>query len=103
MIKKIGMLTLLAAIFATSAYAAATRESAEKALKAAIDANNKVAEMGFEWRDTKKKLLTPAEKAIKAGDFDKAIALANTAKSHAELGMKQAGLSETTNPSLLIK
>ena len=91
--KLLKLLAIVATLSASSVYAASL-ENAEEALKAAIDANNKVAEMGFEWRDTRKALLDPAQKAIKAGNYDKAIELANTALSHAESGMKQAQLAE---------
>ena len=91
--KLLKLLAVVSALSASTVYAASL-ENAEEALKAAINANNKVAEMGFEWRDTRKTLLNPAQKAIKAGDYDKAIELANTALSHAELGMKQAQLAE---------
>ncbi len=90
--KKIAiLLTMLLAFGATSAIAGkATRAQAANAILAAVQANNKVRKMGFEWRDTYKKLLGPAKKAYRKGNYAKAIKLANMAKTHAKLGMEQA-------------
>ena len=48
-----------------------------------------VAEVGYEWRDTKK-LLRQARKLAKKGEFEKAVALAIRAKRQGELGVMQA-------------
>ena len=90
--KLLKLLVIVPALSASSVYAASL-ENAEKTLNTAIDANNKVAKMGFEWRDTRKALLGPAQKAIKAGDYDKSIELAKIALSHAKSGMQQAQLA----------
>lgn len=88
------LLTMLLAFGATSAIAGkATRAQAAKSIVAAVQANNKVRKMGFEWRDTYKKLLGPAKQAYRKGNFSKAMKLANTAMAHARLGMKQAKMA----------
>jgi len=89
--RKTALALSLALISATSVVMAdATKQNASKAIYDAISANNKVAQQGYEWRDTYKKLLGPAKQAYQKGEYDKAIKLANTAKSHATLGMEQA-------------
>lgn len=91
--KKISFILLLLTLSASSVYAA-DRETAEAAIQAATEANQKAAEMGFEWRDTKSALLEPAQKALKTGNYNEAIELANQALNHAESGMQQAKLAE---------
>ena len=86
--------TMALMLGSTTAFAAASdQQAASKAIFDAVAANNKVAKMGFEWRDTYKHLLGPAKKAYHKGDYAEAIKLANTAKAHAELGMQQAKMS----------
>ena len=68
----------------------ASASDASSAIYSAVKANNEAAEIGFEWRDTYKKLLGPAKAAYAKGQYDEAVKLANTAKSHAELGLSQA-------------
>ena len=90
--KKTALTAALVMILGSSAaFAAPSQKDASNAIFEAVVANNKVAKIGFEWRDTYKKLLGPAKKAYKKGDFTKAVKLANTAKEHAKLGMAQAG------------
>lgn len=92
--KKISFILLLLTLSASSVVYAADREKAEAAVQAAIEANQKAAEMGFEWRDTKSVLLEPAQKALKDGNYSKALELATRAKNHAESGVHQAKLAE---------
>ncbi len=87
--KLVYVLPLVAMFSATAANAAATKSDAANAIVAAVQANNKVAQEGFLWRDTYKKLLGPAKAAYKKGDYDKAKALANKAEAEAKLGMGQ--------------
>jgi hypothetical protein len=47
------------------------------------------AAVGGEWRDVGK-MLADAKKAADAGDMDKALRLATTARDHSELGYQQA-------------
>jgi hypothetical protein len=89
--KIVFLLTLLLAFGATSAIAGkATKAQAANSIVAAVQANNKARKMGFEWRDTYKKLLGPAKKAYHKGNYSKAMKLANKALAHAKLGMQQA-------------
>lgn len=61
----------------------------EEKMKAAVAAEKAASSVGGEWRDTGK-LITDAEAAAKAGDYDKAITLAEEARRQGELGYKQA-------------
>jgi len=89
--KKTAFAATMALILGSSvAFAAPSQKDAANAIYDAVAANNKVAKVGYEWRDTYKKLLGPAKKAYRKGDYAKAVKLANTAKSHAELGMVQS-------------
>ncbi|NOY66656.1 MAG: hypothetical protein GXP13_04510 [Gammaproteobacteria bacterium] len=90
--KKTALTAALAMILGSSvAFAAPSQKDAANAIFEAVSANNKAAKIGFEWRDTYKKLLGPAKKAYKKGNYGKAVKLANTAKAHAKLGVVQAG------------
>ena len=62
--KLLKLLVIVPALSASSVYAASL-ENAEETLQIAIDANNRVAKMGFEWRDTRKTLLYPAQRPSK--------------------------------------
>jgi len=88
--------TLILALGSSAAFAASQKD-ASNAIFEAVSANSKAAKMGFEWRDTYKKLLGPAKKAYKKGDYAKAVALANKAKSHAKLGMVQAKTAKSAD------
>lgn len=88
---------LFSASVATVSVAADTQgpsaKQASAAIYEAIVMNNKAHKAGFEWRDTYKKLLGPAKKAYKKGDYGRAIALANKARAEAEMGLHQAKVS----------
>jgi hypothetical protein len=58
-------------------------------INAAEAARAKAAEVGGEWRDVGE-MLKEAQTLIKAGEFDKAIELAATAKFQSERGYEQA-------------
>lgn len=75
----------------------ASASDASAAIYSAVKANNDAAKVGFEWRDTYKTLLGPAKAAYAKGHYDEAVKLANTAKSHAELGLSQAETAKTPN------
>lgn len=79
----------LLASFTISAQAAADAEAFTEALAAAKAAEKGAAEVNSEWRDTGK-LIKKAEAAAKAGDYGKAIDLANEARRQGYLGHKQA-------------
>ena len=61
----------------------------KSAFAAAVEAWKAAAEVGYEWRDTKK-MLRQARKLAKKGEFGKAVVLANRAKRQGELGVMQA-------------
>ncbi len=63
--------------------------AAEQAIADAKAANAEVAALGFEWRDTGK-IIKEAEAALAAGDYDKALELANKALAQAETAQRQA-------------
>ena len=67
----------------------ADQATAEQAIADAKTANAQAKEMGAEWRDTGK-IIKEAEAALTAGDYAKAIDLANKAKRQAENAMAQA-------------
>jgi hypothetical protein len=71
------------------AAASGSNATAEKAIADAEAARKKAASVGGEWRDTGKMIKQAADLA-KAGEFDKAIKLANLAKDQGELGYAQA-------------
>jgi len=89
--------TLVLALGSSAAFAGASQKDASNAIFEAVSANSKAAKTGFEWRDTYKKLLGPAKKAYQKGDYDKAVKLANKAKSHAKLGMTQAKVAKNAD------
>ena len=79
---------------------AAAFDDTMKAARAAQKAANSV---GGEWRDTGK-MIKQAEEAAKAGDYDKAMKLADHARRQGELGNKQALAEKDAGlPSYLTK
>ncbi len=66
-----------------------TAESANSAISAAEAARKKADMVGGEWRDTAK-FIRQAREAAKAGDFAKALKLANKGRVQSELGYTQA-------------
>ena len=72
------------------------------AYEAAVAARKAAAEVGFEWRDTKKMLRT-ARKLAKKGAYDKALKLANQARREGELGVIQAREQETAWRGAVLK
>lgn len=95
--RKLMLALPLALVLSAPAVHAASQQEAAKAITEAVVANNKASKAGFEWRDTYKKLLGPAKKAYKDGDYAKAVKLSNTAKAHAELGLEQAQRASSGN------
>jgi len=67
----------------------ATQETAEQAIADAKATNAQAKDMNAEWRDTAK-IIASAEDALAAGDYDKAVELANKAQRQAENAMQQA-------------
>ena len=72
---------------------AADQATAEQAIADAKAANAKAKAMGAEWRDTGK-MIEEAEAAYAAGDYAKAIELANQAQRQAENAIAQAKAEE---------
>lgn len=68
---------------------AASQEAAEQAIADAKATNEQAKQMGAEWRDTAE-IIASAEEALAAGDFAKAIELANKAQKQAENAIAQA-------------
>jgi len=66
--------------------------SVQKAIDNAVAANKQAASIGYEWRDAEE-LIDDAKKAAEAGDNDKALSLANEARSEGDLAYEQ-GLSQ---------
>ena len=69
--------------------AVADQASAEQAIADAKSSNAQAKAMGAEWRDTGK-MIKSAEAALAAGDYAKAVDLANKSRRQAENAMKQA-------------
>ena len=87
----------------TAAGAGEEKALAEKAIADAQAARKKAASVGGEWRDTGK-MIKQAEDAVKAGEFEKAISLADQAKRQGELGYEQAMTEKNaTFPSFMTK
>ena len=72
-------------------------DSAAAAIGAANDARKKAASVGGEWRDTGK-FIKQAKAAAADGDYEKAIKLANKAKTEGELGYAQAISQKDAGP-----
>lgn len=71
----------------------ATKANAEDLLAKAMAKNKEVGELGFEWKLTKD-ILKDAQKAIDAGEYQKALDLAAQAKYHARIGIQQYHYAE---------
>ena len=69
----------------------------QTAIDEAIAANKKADELGFQWRDAGK-FIEEAKAAAEAGDNEKALALANKAKTQGELGYEQAMSEKNAGP-----
>lgn len=64
----------------------------QKAIDEAVAANQNAASIGYEWRDANE-FIEEAKKAAEEGDKEKALSLANKAKSEGDLAYEQ-GLSQ---------
>ncbi len=78
---------------------APTKAEFEAAFAAAKAAQKKAAAVGGEWRDVGK-FLKQAEQAAEAGDYAKAIKLANKAKFQGEMGYQQALSQKDAGPRI---
>ncbi len=66
-----------------------TSAAATQAIASAKTANAEAKAVNYEWRDTGK-FIAQAEKKLKSGDIDGALALANKAKKQANIAVAQA-------------
>ncbi len=98
------MITLLAAAALTLTACAGsapkhTANDAKGAITAAEHETKRAAKKLYEWRNTRK-FIKKAKKALKAGDFDKAVKLANKAKNESTMALKQAKQQMNAGPSI---
>ena len=90
-------------VLSAAAAFAADKADYEKALAAAKDAIATAAAAKGEWRDTGK-ILSAAEEAAKAGDYDKAVTLTEEARMQGILGAQQANeQANVGNPDYLYR
>lgn len=87
------VLGLAAGCASTPEDTAPDQATAEQAIADAKSANAQAKKMGAEWRDTGK-IIADAEAALAAGDYAKAIELANEAQRQAENAIAQAKAEE---------
>jgi len=65
-----------------------TKNDAAGAIGAAEHETARAAKKFYEWRDTGK-IIKKAKKALKAGEYDKAVKLANKAKAQSTMALQQ--------------
>jgi len=75
----------------------AEADEVRQAISAAVEENDKAAEMGFEWRDTQK-FIDEARKELEAGNHDKAMELARKAEFQGEQAQEQARAQADAGP-----
>jgi len=85
---------VIGAVLALSGFSAVSladsgQDQYQRAREQAMAAQGMAAAAGGEWRDVGK-LLDEAQQAADAGDFSKAVKLAETAKRYSQLGQAQA-------------
>ena len=76
-----------------------TQADAQAAIAAAKAAKKKAAAVGYEWRDTGK-IIKKAEKALKAGDYAKAVKLAKKAERQSKNALAQYETNKNAQPRL---
>ncbi|NIP72964.1 MAG: hypothetical protein GWO16_08025 [Gammaproteobacteria bacterium] len=77
---------------------AATKKDAGEMIQRALTARQQADELGFAWLHTHEKLIQPAKKAHRKGDYDRAAALAERALRQAELGKAQYNRAQKPGP-----
>ena len=93
----------LASSFASTSFAEETADTLKAATETAKANQKAAADAGGEWRDIGK-FLKKSEEAAAAGDFEKAVKLANKAASQGEMGKAQMeGQSNLDFPSYFTK
>lgn len=85
-------------VFGSTAMAA-DKKSSSQAILVAVDANKKLNKLGFEWRDTYKKIIGPAKAAWQKGKYETAEKLAKKALGFVKLG--EAQYKRGTNATLV--
>ena len=76
----------------------ATKADASSAIVAAEHEQSRAKKKGFEWRDTGK-MIKKAKKAMKDGEFYKAVKLANKAKRQSTSALAQAEAQKNAGPN----
>lgn len=76
---------------------AANKGDASSAILAAEHEKGRAKKKGYEWRDTGK-IIKKAKKAMKAGDYDKAVKLANKAKRQSTNALAQYQAQKNAGP-----
>ena len=102
MLKKYLVLLAAAALMASASAFAADKAAAEKAIAEAKEATKAAGAAHGAWRDTGK-IIKKAEAAAEAGEFDKAVKLADTAKFQGEMGLAQAKSQVGTGNPVYLK
>lgn len=74
-----------------------TKNDAQGAIIAATHQNKRAAKKSYEWNNTRK-WIKKAKAAMKKGDYDKAVKLANKAKREATLALIQAEDQKNAGP-----
>ena len=74
-----------------------TKGDAASAITAAEHEKKRAKGKGYEWRDTGK-MIKKAKKAMKAGDFAKAVKMANKAKTQSSNALKQYAEQKDAGP-----
>jgi len=74
-----------------------TANDAKGAIAAAEHQTKRAAKKFYEWRDTGK-IIKKAKKALKKGDFNKAVKLANKAKAQSTMALQQAQEQANAGP-----
>lgn len=98
--KKIAVLFAAAALTLGACASSGPSHNENDALSAITAAEQQkklAAKAGFEWRDTGK-LIKKAKAALKKGDYDTAVKLANKAKRQSEHALEQAQVAQTAGP-----
>lgn len=97
--KKIAILAMTAALSlaACATGPTMTQQDANSAISAAKSQLAQAKDINYAWRDTGK-MIKAAEKAAKAGNYGKAVDLANEARLQSEIAQKQYAENRNSGP-----
>ncbi len=96
--KKLLLAAAVALFLNACAYApAATTDDAKTAISKAVQTTQQSAKVGYEWRNTGK-IIKKAKAALKKGDIDTAIKLANKASRQSDNALKQYAEQKNAGP-----